>query len=180
MIYLPVKPCRGCLAIPSFPQGCQEAALFQNIPYLRGLTAEDLPLRQKRPCPTTLETGTSSFRDRHCHSLRHRCYREESPAENSPKKSCRSLENLTVLSKSKRLLIKKAFWGQNRYFQQLLKDALSYNPRQHFRSCSRLQVQHFMLHEIWITTHYRRDQGSPLPRDQKRLCCFGIFQVPSP
>lgn len=94
---------------------------------------------------------------------------------------CRSPENPRVLSKSKRLLIKQFFGGQNRYFQQLLKDALSYNPRQHFRSCSRLQVQRFTLHEIWITAHSGWDRGSPLSGDQRRLCCFGTLQVlPSP
>lgn len=58
------------LASPSFPRG---AALFQNVPSLTGLAAEELPSRQKRLCLTTPETGTSSFGDRHCHSLHHWC-----------------------------------------------------------------------------------------------------------
>lgn len=152
--------------------------MSQDVPYLTGLAAEDpLSERERHPGDEDLQLqGPAAMQP--TPSLHHQCYMIKNfLQQTAPRTPTAGAWRTKVLSKSKRLLIKKFFGGQNRYFQQLLEDALSYNPRQPFRSCSRLQVQRFMRHEIWITTHCGRDRGSPLTGDQRRLRRLGIFQV---
>lgn len=98
------------------------------------------------------------------------------PRRETAKNSHRDFPLQKRFPSQKRPLI-TIFWGQNRYFQQLLGAALSYNRRQRFRSCSRPPGQRLSSVKNGFKYTLEQRRLRPFPEIKRGS---GIFQVLPP